>query len=343
MKPTIFISHITEEREIAISLKKTIEKEFLRTVEVFVSSHEDDIKLGDSWLSNIKSSLEKTQLLIVLCSPLSSTRPWINFEAGTAWLKNIPVIPLCHSGISPSQLHAPLNSLQGGNLNDREVINQIFKRIANIADIDCPEIKDDNFFTSLKGFENQIKTSLLVKDTEFIFSMLYKSIQLIKYDIVGSFYPMEKVNEISSTLVLSDLNLEFNQMYNLFNYRMLGLNNLKVYQSYYKNVLELIDNVKFILSYKKLKISDDLVDVLEGFVLSIVKISFWYESILVLDHNDGIKETCISLIKETVTPDIKQGNLINYFIDYYDSILHFKKLIELYEQKVYAIINLKNQ
>src|SRR5690606_34059091 len=247
------------------------------------------------------------------------------------------------SGISPSQLHAPLNSLQGGNLNDREVINQIFKRIANIADIDCPEIKDDNFFTSLKGFENQIKTSLLVKDTEFIFSMLYKSIQLIKYDIVGSFYPMEKVNEISSTLVLSDLNLEFNQMYNLFNYRMLGLNNLKVYQSYYKNVLELIDNVKFILSYKKLKISDDLVDVLEGFVLSIVKISFWYESILVLDHNDGIKETCISLIKETVTPDIKQGNLINYFIDYYDSILHFKKLIELYEQKVYAIINLKNQ
>ena len=65
-KPTIFISHITEEKEIAIALKEFIEKKFLKTVDVFVSSHEESIKLGDDWLNNIKKSMKDCKLTIVI-------------------------------------------------------------------------------------------------------------------------------------------------------------------------------------------------------------------------------------------------------------------------------------
>lgn len=43
----IFLSHIHEEREIAIFLKQKIEEEFLRAVEVFVSSDDSCIGGGD--------------------------------------------------------------------------------------------------------------------------------------------------------------------------------------------------------------------------------------------------------------------------------------------------------
>lgn len=99
-KPIIFISHITEEKEIAIELKKLIEKKILGMMEVFVSSDENSIKLGHKWLEDITYALKNCVIEIILCSSESIKRPWINFEAGAGWIReNIPVIPLCHSGM----------------------------------------------------------------------------------------------------------------------------------------------------------------------------------------------------------------------------------------------------
>ncbi len=58
-KKKIFISHITEEAEIANRLKDFVEEKFLRSVEVFASSHEQSLRLGDEWLNAIKSSLSE--------------------------------------------------------------------------------------------------------------------------------------------------------------------------------------------------------------------------------------------------------------------------------------------
>src|SRR5690349_3305842 len=101
--PGIFISHITEEKELATSLKDFIERKCV-TIEVFSSSDEKSITLGDEWLNVIKGSLINCNLLIVLCSPASVSRPWINFEAGGGWARKIPVVPLCHSGLVPGDL-----------------------------------------------------------------------------------------------------------------------------------------------------------------------------------------------------------------------------------------------
>ena len=82
IKSTIFISHINQEKEIANSLKEFLEKKFLKTINVFASSHEESLKLGDDWMGTIKESVRACKLIIVLCSPISIVRPWINFEAG---------------------------------------------------------------------------------------------------------------------------------------------------------------------------------------------------------------------------------------------------------------------
>ncbi len=49
-KKLVFISHITEEKEIAQALKSLVESTFLHMIEVFVSSDPTSIKLGRQWL-----------------------------------------------------------------------------------------------------------------------------------------------------------------------------------------------------------------------------------------------------------------------------------------------------
>lgn len=45
-KKIVFISHITEEKELAVKTKELIEESFLGMIEVFVSSDEHSISLG---------------------------------------------------------------------------------------------------------------------------------------------------------------------------------------------------------------------------------------------------------------------------------------------------------
>jgi HEAT repeat protein len=136
----IFISHITAERELAALLKEKIERHFLGLVDVFVSSDQESIKAGASWLDALQRALRTASLEIVLCSPASINRPWINFEAGAAWLQGIPVVPLCHSGLEPHNLPMPLSALQGGKLSDSSAFLRLYNRIAELVPCECPEV-----------------------------------------------------------------------------------------------------------------------------------------------------------------------------------------------------------
>ena len=95
-KRLVFISHIAEEKEVAIAVKELIESSFLGLIEVFVSSDQHSIGMGQKWLDQISAALKECVVEIVLCSPKSINRPWINFEAGAGWVRDISVIPLCH-------------------------------------------------------------------------------------------------------------------------------------------------------------------------------------------------------------------------------------------------------
>ena len=149
----MFLSHITEEEILAKELKSFLESSFLKTIEIFVSSDSESIKVGDKWLDNISQNLEDCKVMFVLCSPWSITRPWINFEAGAGWVRKIPVVPICHSGLRVSDLPTPLNQLQGINISDQKGIEQVLERISKLLDCEKPEPNIDTFISKCVRFE----------------------------------------------------------------------------------------------------------------------------------------------------------------------------------------------
>ena len=152
-KPVVFISHIAPEKEVAIAFKELIEASFLGMIEIFVSSDEHSIQVGQRWLDDITNALEICSIEIILCSPQSIKRPWINFEAGAGWIRKIPVIPLCHSGMEPRELPLPLNLLQAAIANQVSSLNLVLPVLAQAVGSSTPRVDFADFFTRVTEFE----------------------------------------------------------------------------------------------------------------------------------------------------------------------------------------------
>lgn len=112
-KPRLFLSHIHEEAALARVLQKWTEDSFPGQCTVFVSSDDKSIKKGSKWLDEIGDALTEARALVVLCSPNSLQRPWINFETGFGYARKLPVFPVCHSGQRLGELPRPLGDFHG--------------------------------------------------------------------------------------------------------------------------------------------------------------------------------------------------------------------------------------
>src|ERR1700721_2311558 len=101
----IFISYINEEYEVA------------RAVETFITAHiaavrpettifiadNRSIRGGEEWLRRIRRELEQSLVVLSILSEESINRPWINFEAGAAWMSKA-LIPLCFGRMQKGKL-----------------------------------------------------------------------------------------------------------------------------------------------------------------------------------------------------------------------------------------------
>ncbi len=135
----IFLSHIHEESALAGLVKQALEEEFSGFVEVFVSSDGTSIPAGSNFLKRIEDGLMSCIGAIYLISPTSVKRNWINFELGAVWIRNImnlregkseiPTLPVCHSGITPNGLPAPLNNLNGIAANQASQLEFAFRSL----------------------------------------------------------------------------------------------------------------------------------------------------------------------------------------------------------------------
>lgn len=152
-KVVVFISHISEEQEIAQALKKLVEASFLGLIEVFVSSDPNSIKLGGRWLDNITSALKVCKVEIIIASPASVKRPWVNFEAGAGWVRAIRVIPLCHSGMTPSTLPTPLSELQAALATDENQLAGLVPVLAEAIGSQAPAIDWSAFIETVQKYE----------------------------------------------------------------------------------------------------------------------------------------------------------------------------------------------
>jgi hypothetical protein len=154
-KPLLFISHIAPEKDVAIALKMLVEREFLNMIDVFVSSDDSSIGLGQKWLDAITAALRRCAVEIIVASPISVKRPWINFEAGSGWIRDIPVVPLCHSGMSPSALPVPLNLLQAAAATEVSQLKLVFPVLAKALGSASPNPDFTSFIQEVKDFEKR--------------------------------------------------------------------------------------------------------------------------------------------------------------------------------------------
>jgi hypothetical protein len=155
-RKSVFISHISDETDIAQWLKGRMHRDFLGTLDIFVSSDRATIAAGRKWLDEVDKALKRADLQIVLCSQASVGRPWVNFEAGAVWLRGIPVVPVCHSGLAPEALPVPLSMLEGISLTDNKGLQKLYDSVAGALGLDTPSIDFAALATEAKALEDRV-------------------------------------------------------------------------------------------------------------------------------------------------------------------------------------------
>jgi hypothetical protein len=106
----VFISFIHQEEIVAKAMQRLLRRQ-MEGAGVFLSS-DWTIYAGEDWLHKIQIELSTAKVVVLLLSETSVTRPWVNFEAGGAWLAGKAVIPVCHAGLVPALLPKPYSNFQ---------------------------------------------------------------------------------------------------------------------------------------------------------------------------------------------------------------------------------------
>jgi hypothetical protein len=114
----VFISHIHEEALIATAVQRYLQDTLKRETNIFPSSDQWQVLAGENWLARIKRELQSATVVILLLSHQSVVRPWVNFEAGAAWLADKVVIPTCFGDQHKDELPRPYGDLQAVYLPD---------------------------------------------------------------------------------------------------------------------------------------------------------------------------------------------------------------------------------
>lgn len=247
-KKLVFISHITEEKELAKILSEEIEKTYLGMLDTFVSSDGESLPAGGRWLDTIDQALNKSAIQISLCSPQSIKRPWINFEAGAAWIRKIPVIPICHSGLKKNDLPIPLCLLQGADIGNQSDLQAVFKRLTQELGATTPNIDYQTIITKSSAFEQEYTFMSAIRASIFRLIKLYP-------DLSELFLSRKIINqqiEVKDFLYIDFVkDLEFLKNNNCITYNFMGdmrnfegafkMGSIALTNNYFDNIYPLLE------------------------------------------------------------------------------------------------------
>jgi hypothetical protein len=151
---SVFLSHISCEANLADIVEHHVTRDFIGLAEVFVST-QASILVGSKWLDEVTTALNKANLHVVLASPESVERKWINFEAGAAHVRGVPIIPLCHSGLAPAQLPVPLSESEGLVLSAKAGFERFYGAIAATLGSKLPAVDYAAYGREVSAFETE--------------------------------------------------------------------------------------------------------------------------------------------------------------------------------------------
>ena len=165
----IFVSFIHEEERVASNVKAFIPLILGQTVDTFMSSDKNAIYAGEDWMKRIFEELGTAKVLVSMLSPVSVQRPWINFEAGAAWMRDAKVIPVCIGGLTINQLPKPYSILQAVEIDTHEGAYYLLSSIAHHLGMPLPKkpIFSDNFPSSWTEADKADNKTLVTKYEAF--------------------------------------------------------------------------------------------------------------------------------------------------------------------------------
>lgn len=152
-KPEVFISHISVEAHFADLLRERMRRDFIGLMGFFVSTDSSSIPVGTQWFDEVVAALRRARVQLIVCSSVSVREPWIHYEAGAARIRDIVVIPLCHSGVTPETLPVPLNMTEGALLSDPHGLRKVYSRVAAMFNCDVPEVDFDAYARDFEEIE----------------------------------------------------------------------------------------------------------------------------------------------------------------------------------------------
>jgi hypothetical protein len=159
-KLEVFLSHRTTEARFADLIKERLEEDFFGIINLYYSNDITSVPVGSNWDENLVEGLRRAAVMLALCSKQSVKLPWINFEVGGAATRGIEIIPLCHSGITPDQLPAPMTMKQAVTLTSAKSLERWYVTLSALIGCRVPNVDFDAFagqFTELeKIYEGEI-------------------------------------------------------------------------------------------------------------------------------------------------------------------------------------------
>lgn len=154
----VFISHISEERPIAIRLQQLFAEVLSESLPVFVSSDYRSIESGDPWYAAILAGLRRAQAVVTLLSPASIDRRWINFEAGIGMGQESQVIPVVWRGLQKGDIGMPLGHLQARDLHEEADLKALLHSLAAICGCPLNQTPISAFLQELPLLANAVPT-----------------------------------------------------------------------------------------------------------------------------------------------------------------------------------------
>jgi len=136
----IFISFAGEDAALADFLSRTLNHIFQGHARFFSSS--GGLQPGVVWLDRLKSEIRSADTVLMLLSPHSFDRPWINIEAGAFWANDKTILPLLHGGLTASDIHRPLADYQAININSPHGIASLLGILALRIGLSAPPLYD---------------------------------------------------------------------------------------------------------------------------------------------------------------------------------------------------------
>jgi len=127
----LFLSHAAVEGAIAARMREILGQTF-QNMTVFVSSAPDALAPGDPWVDKILSALREARAALILSTEAALSRPWIWFEAGAAWGKEIPLLCCCVGSQRKSRLPSPFALYQAVDLDDERDLRALFLKLEQV-------------------------------------------------------------------------------------------------------------------------------------------------------------------------------------------------------------------